>query len=212
MANIVKVRIAFKGTENDINAIYNAVASENNDFDFNKVIPIPAELAELDSYEKLVAVADERAKELDSKYGYHNPYEWCEEHWGTKDNNRSEEVFGDTWAFEDECYLATSDGFPYPVLAELSKQFPNVEMDFIFADEDAGSNAGKGTFRNGEVVTGEYHLPDDSKESCEIFVELNPEYDCSIEKNGDGTFYVEILDTDEGEWDEDDEEWDEDED
>lgn len=80
MANIVKVRIAFKGTENDINAIYNAVASENNDFDFNKVIPCPAELAELDTYEKLVAVTDERAKELDSKYGYHNPYEWCEEH------------------------------------------------------------------------------------------------------------------------------------
>lgn len=105
MANIVKVRIAFKGTENDINAIYNAVASENNDFDFNKVIPIPAELAELDTYEKLVAVTDERTKELDSKYGYHNPYEWCEEHWGTKDNNRSEEVFGDTWTFEDECSI-----------------------------------------------------------------------------------------------------------
>lgn len=206
MANIIRVRIALKGTKSDIDAMYAKVANENNEFDFNAIIPCPAELAELEFTNKFLRISKEKSAELESKYGFSNPYMWRMEHWGTKDNNRSEEVLGRTWIFDDEVELATSDCFPYPVLAELSKQFPNVDMDFIFADEDAGHNAGKGTFRNGEVVTGEYYLPDDSKEACEAFVSLHREYFCQIFENEDGTFYVYILDEDDCDEDEDEEE------
>ena len=43
MANIIRVRIALKGTKSDIDAMYAKVATENNDFDFNAIIPCPAE-------------------------------------------------------------------------------------------------------------------------------------------------------------------------
>lgn len=208
MANIIRVRIALKGTQSDIDAMYAKVATENNEFDFNAIIPCPAELAEFEDTKKLLGMSKEKSAELVSKYGFSSPYLWRMEHWGTKDNNRSEEVMGGAWFSEDIVELATSDCFPYPVLAELSKQFPNVDMDFIFADEDAGCNAGNGSFRNGEVVTGEYRLPDNSEEACRAYASLYWEYDCEVCEKEDGTFYVEFLN---GEDCEDDEEEDEEE-
>lgn len=211
MANIIRVCIALKGTKSDIDAMYAKVATENNDFDFNAIIPCPAELSEFEDTTKLLGMSKEKSAELVSKYGFSNPYMWRMEHWGTKDNNRSEEVLDGTWFFEDEVELATSDCFPYPVLAELSKQFPNVDMDFIFADEDAGCNTGKGTFRNGEVITGEYHLPDDSEEACETYILLHPECEYRIVEEEDGAFRVERYDDDDWEYtedeDEDEEDW-----
>ena len=147
MANIIRVRIALKGTQCDIDPMYAKVATENNEFDFNAIIPCPAELAEFEDTKKLLGMSKEKSAELVSKYGFSSPYLWRMEHWGTKDNNRSEEVMGGAWFSEDIVELATSDCFPYPVLAELSKQFPNVDMDFIFADEDAGCNAGNGVLK-----------------------------------------------------------------
>lgn len=211
MANIIRVRIALKGTQSDIDAMYAKVATENNEFDFNAIIPCPAELAEFEDTKKLLGMSKEKSAELVSKYGFSSPYLWRMEHWGTKDNNRSEEVMGGAWFSEDIVELATSDCFPYPVLAELSKQFPNVDMDFIFADEDAGCNAGNGSFRNGEVVTGEYRLPDNSEEACRAYTSLYWEYDCEVCENEDGTFYVDFLNgedcEDDEEEDEEEEEW-----
>lgn len=211
MANIIRVRIALKGTQSDIDAMYAKVATKNNEFDFNAIIPCPAELAEFEDTKKLLGMSKEKSAELVSKYGFSNPYMWRMEHWGTKDNNRSEEVLGGAWFSEDIVELATSDCYPYPVLAELSKQFPNVDMDFIFADEDAGCNAGNGTFRNGEVVTGEYRLPDNSEEACRAYASLYWEYDCEICEREDGTFYVDVLNgedcEDDEEEDEEEEEW-----
>ena len=82
-------------------------------------------------------------------------------------------------------------------------------MDFIFADEDAGCNTGKGTFRNGEVITGEYHLPDDSEEACETYILLHPECEYRIVEDKDGAFHVERYDEDDWEYteDEEEEEW-----
>lgn len=211
MANIIRVRIALKGTQSDIDAMYAKVATKNNEFDFNAIIPCPAELAEFEDTKKLLGMSKEKSAELVSKYGFSSPYLWRMEHWGTKDNNRSEEVMGGAWFSEDIVELATSDCFPYPVLAELSKQFPNVDMDFIFADEDAGCNAGNGTFRNGEVVTGEYRLPDNSEEACRAYASLYWEHDCEICEREDGTFYVDFLNgedcEDDEEEDEEEEEW-----
>lgn len=185
MANIIKARISLNGAESDIRAINEKIGEE---FDFNAVIPCPAELAELKTYEQLKSVGEERSRELKAKYGYDNPYEWRMEHWNTKDGNRAEEVFGETHPYDDWYFLATSDGFPYPVIEELSKQFPAVRIEFVFADEERGYHAGKGEYLNGVLTGGD--LEDESEEANGVWDELNPDAD---------------------EWDEDEEDWDEEE-
>ena len=63
MANIIRVRIALKGTQSDIDAMYAKVATENNEFDFNAIIPCPAELAEFEDTKKLLGMSKEKSAE-----------------------------------------------------------------------------------------------------------------------------------------------------
>ena len=85
-----------------------------------------------------------------AEYGHPTWYGWSRMNWGTKWN----------------CYDVEGDGlgnysfntawcFAYPVIERLSQMFPELEIEFAYADEDCGCNTGCGTFRNGELIGGE---------------------------------------------------------
>lgn len=71
------------------------------------------------------------------------PSDWAREHWGTKQNTiRSFEIEGGV-------QFQTVWTPPYPVIEALARRFPSERIDFLWADEDIGSNFGHRIFIDG---------------------------------------------------------------
>ena len=89
------------------------------------------------------------------EYGYPSWYRWSIDNWGTKWN--ACEPF---WTCENILEFQTAWTFPMPVIKRLAQmiaeQIPDVSIEFFYADEDAGSNTGYGSFYNGEIVSETY--------------------------------------------------------
>ena len=99
------------------------------------------------------------------KYGYPTWYEWCSKNWGTKWNAYDIEDSD----LPNSITFNTAWRFPYPVIQKLSEIFPDVTIEFVYADEDCGSNTGCGEFKAGELVNSEF--PDtDSKRAYELYI------------------------------------------
>ena len=89
-------------------------------------------------------------------------YEWCNKNWGTKwpaycqtQINSNTIEFQTAWA-----------GVP-ELLRTLSEKFPEVTLEYEFADEDYGHNVGEYTFKVGDIEN--ENLPDDgSPEALKI--------------------------------------------
>ena len=80
-----------------IKKIVSLVKSDNNDFDFNKIIPMPFELKDTTAPTRIVSdteyqinsergITESMSKELIEKFGCDNWYDWCIRNWGTKWN------------------------------------------------------------------------------------------------------------------------------
>lgn len=79
-------------------------------------------------------------------------YNWCVKHWGTKWNAyENEQIDADTITFE------TAWSAPEPVIAQLAKMYPDIEIEHWWADEDMGANTGYTKYINGELVNSIYH-------------------------------------------------------
>ena len=66
----------------------------------------------------------------------------------------------------------------------LSEIFPDVEFQYAYADEDLGSNVGKGTIRNGET---DMTFPDNgSNEAFEIVFFVKPGLEEYLELTDEG--------------------------
>ena len=115
-----------------------------------------------------------------AKYEYPNWYSFHIGKWGTKWNAYGSNVRnGDTLEYE------TANGYPEPVLIELSKKWPDVEFDLMAADEDIGSYTIKGTFKNGEFDGIREHR---TPKAFDIAFELFPEYKEEFHQLKDGTW------------------------
>lgn len=80
------------------------------------------------------------------KYGAPTWYEWCMEHWGTKWPALDAVVAGNIIRFN------TAWSRAMPVVEKLAKMFPDITIEYSWADEDMGSNAGMAKFEHGELV------------------------------------------------------------
>lgn len=222
MPNWVSTSINVVGTNDEIKKVTEFVKSEESDFDFNKVIPMPEELNITDcsrgktgeEYLRAIAIpADKRTdKDLEvinrfkkfeaenpdsakealelgqkyidnvEKYGFRTWYDWRRYNWGTKWNA------SDAWANDGlgGCFgFNTAWCFCEPVIQRLSELFPEVSIDFVFADEDAGCNTGRGTYKAGELVSEDF--PDDGTDAAyEIFLETHIEYEDILYKDENG--------------------------
>lgn len=79
-------------------------------------------------------------------------YDWCIKHWGTKWNAyENEQINSDTITFE------TAWSAPEPIIAQLAKMYPDIEIEHWWADEDMGSNTGYAKYVGGEQSEVVYH-------------------------------------------------------
>ena len=104
-----------------------------------------------------------------AKYGYKDWYDWkCANH-GTKWGACETEVNDNVVTFD------TAWSFPHPVIKKLSEMFPDVVFEYIYADEDCGSNCSKGTYKNGEEGDDNEYPDTGSNRAYEIYLEVHPE-------------------------------------
>ncbi len=122
------------------------------------------------------------------KYGYICWYDWAIENWGTKWNAY------DCEKESDNVYVFDTAWSPVPSLIKMmSKEFPNVVIDYMFSDEDTGSNCGNIIFKNDTIIDEE--LPENgTKRAYEIAFELRPHYKEYYKLVGDNYVYVDEED------------------
>lgn len=196
MPNYISNRVTIVGNEESVKKVVEFVKGEDGAFEFNKVIPMPESLdidsnsdgktameylsrengKWVDAGSVMKDWSDERRKAalhlgaeyLDNliKYGSPTWYEWRITHWGTKWN-----AVGAKYCGEGLFMFDTAWNFPEPVLRKLSELFPEVEIDFIYADEDYGYNTGRGTIKNGEIEA--YYPEGGSDDAMALYFETH---------------------------------------
>lgn len=83
------------------------------------------------------------------EYGHVSWYEWCIDKWGTK-WNACESTIGNDYLEFDTAWDA-----PIPIIAELSRRFPELIFCLEWSDEDLGHNCGRIEYKGGEIVANE---------------------------------------------------------
>jgi hypothetical protein len=121
--------------------------TEDSPFDFNVLIPYPEPYKSLDDAAREAEKRGVKWADL-PKDGYNSGgYEWCNANWGTKWNAYDIAFDYDTVSFQ------TAWSTPEPIWQELSKRFPDMQLEVEYADEDRGANCGRLVYRNGELKT-----------------------------------------------------------
>ena len=90
-------------------------------------------------------------------------YYWLIENWGTKWNAV------DAQSTEDGFIFDTAWSAPLPVIKKLSENFPSIEFNLTWADEDAEQNCGLIVYKNGVEI--QWYYPDRAEEVAELYEE-----------------------------------------
>ena len=150
-------QVTFTGTSGDIENLVAQLESEKSHFDFNKVIPMPLELAtiaspvtafktkvEVDEYNAKrpkfeddfivgKAITHAKHKALLKKYGHAEWYNWSIDTWGCKWNNGDEVGISDNSENGHVSYdFDTPWGPPEGIYEALRKQFPEVTISWFY--------------------------------------------------------------------------------
>lgn len=80
--------------------------------------------------------------------GYLHSMDFARKVWGTKWNACEQLIKAD----EGFAKIETAWNYPYGVLIEVSKRFPDDLIDVVFADEDIGSNCGAFVLKDGVII------------------------------------------------------------
>lgn len=129
-------------------------------FDFNEIIPMPEELKDKTRSYPSWEAEEKQDKELVSKYGADNWYDWSVKNWGTKWNTGSCKKTG-----VNSVEFDTAWSTPEPAMFELSRKY-HTRVEVYYADEDLGNNCGHYVYNDGEIVEDEVG---DFELACEIW-------------------------------------------
>lgn len=102
----------------------------------------------------------------EQKYGVATWHDFCTVHWGSKWNAYQTEIIED-----NTIEFNTAWSNVKPVVHALSEKFPDIEMNYQWADEDIGCNVGDVTFKDGECID-EISFQSNSKEAFEFAAEM----------------------------------------
>ena len=133
----------------DKNALYYYLMTTGNEGMVDKLFDYP-QFYSMDEYkdktEKELSdykVLGEKLFNIALQYGAINWYDWRIRNWGTKWNAYETDI--------DSCgngcvvlYFQTANHGVIPVVEKLVEMFPNLEFDYMYADEDFPSNCGEG--------------------------------------------------------------------
>ena len=123
MPNWVRNKVWFTGTEKDVKALREFVTSEECEFDFNKIVPIPACAEDVLS--------------------------WCQTKWSTKWNAQNVVWEGDefvsfdtAWSYPEEIFFELAERFPaVKIYVQFADEFIGQNCgEAGFNDEKVGSN------------------------------------------------------------------------
>jgi hypothetical protein len=190
MPNYVSNIVTLVGSDEQVMKVVDFINSDYGVFDFNKIVPMPETFSKYDTTnhpggrglnvgspiswrddspivtEELIEEYKQATKEQEEKYGVVGWYDWNVKFWGTKWNACGAESSGYGRFTFDTAWSA-----PLPVLVALSKLFPEVEIQIVYADEDSGYNTGQGTIQNGKPMM--YYPEDGSDEAMELYFETH---------------------------------------
>lgn len=158
MPNYIRNRLIINGSKEEIEEVKNFLRTDDEegslDMDFRNITPIP----------KWVYQGN-LGKREEEKYGKENCwYDWCCKNWGTKWNACSATTYGNVIEFETAWC-----GVP-ELMQKLAMIFPNIEFEYMYADEDIGNNAGHFDFKDTDV--NDYSIENCSKEAYELAFDL----------------------------------------
>lgn len=80
------------------------------------------------------------------KYGHTTWYDWCVANWGTK-WNAMDSFFID----ENTIEFDTAWDCSLPIIKKISEMYPEIQIEYWWADEDIGNNTGYGQFFNSKM-------------------------------------------------------------
>ena len=180
MPNWVRNKMILDGDQNTVTAVLFAIKNEEvgiGSIDFNKIIPMPAELnIECSSRtthgcemvaKYYAALADGRDTSEYGKYASEHPDEWelGKKAFDNKARYGYESWYDwcvakwgtkwnannvDTACTEDSIVFDTAWSAPIEVVQRLSEMFPDLYIELQYADEDLGRNCGMIEFHDGE--------------------------------------------------------------
>ncbi|MCM3704033.1 hypothetical protein [Paenibacillus macerans] len=167
MPNHITNKVKIIGTEEQVNEVLEFIKNDELDvgtIDFNKITPMP----------KWVYGNSPDIYGISSKdemwWGEDNTsLGWARKHWGTKWNAYGQP---DERSSKDTVYFKTAwNGVPN-LIQKIAWIFPEIEIEYSFADEDLGSsNCGIYRFKYDEVEE-EIHYLSRSKEAYELAFDL----------------------------------------
>lgn len=145
-------------------------------FDFNALIPMPAELNLTDDSK------DDQIASNISKYGYRDWYAWSLANWGTKWNSQETRI---DWE-NREIFFQTANSEPTPIIFALHTRFPDAGFEWNFADSKYGCGVGVIRASGGKIAGSE---PEASSSAAhEIYVKCWGESDC-LYQDDDGKWH-----------------------
>lgn len=166
MPNNVTNKLKILGSKKDVKALLDFIQMEElgkGTIDFNKITPMPL---------WVYGSQDERGITLEDEQQWGKDYTklaWSNNNWGTKWNAYQQP---DQRATEDTIYFQTAWNDVAELIFKLGWIFPNVTLEYSFANEDKGSSkCGSYRFKNSEILeTIKYKKQ--SKEAYEIAFNL----------------------------------------
>lgn len=106
------------------------------------------------------------------RFGAATWYDWCQKNWGTKWSAYETRLFdADTLTF------TSANTPPEPVLARLSKMYPDVEIEHWWASVSCGENTGYAKYSGGKLVES-VSYDDYSPDACDTYVICWGETEC----------------------------------
>lgn len=192
MPNHVQNILTIKGHKNHVEPMLNHLKDGDEEFSFNRIIPMPDELRGTRSparivseaeYEKLQyqknfreehpmfsdkgEITQKMSDDWIERFGADNWYDWCVTHWGTKWGAYDVEVCDlnhlGGGQVEVIVRFQTAWSSGAHALAHLAEQYPTIDFYLLYADEDCGSNTGEVWWKNG--FTNDSNIPDYSMEN-----------------------------------------------
>jgi len=191
MPNHVTNEVTFLGSKSRIKELREKCKGDKSPFSFQAFCPMPNELQGTSSPAKIVTekelqewkdkvakgelselekeyrpITKSEQKELISKYGFDNWYDWHLENWGTKWDCYDHRGEGDDGFIIFETAWST----PMLALGKLSRMFDDITIEVKYADEDFGSNVGTYTLQDGKIV--DIYQPEYGKDSIKLAMDI----------------------------------------
>lgn len=138
MPNYCYNSLSISGSNETLKKIYNLVHSDDNEFDFEKIIPMPDYI-----FRGSLGAEEEKI------YGKNNWYDWSIEHWGTKWNSCDAHC---DWSPDFLEYDFETAWSPCePVIKALATMFPDTKIFYNYS-EGGMCFLGKQEFENGRMT------------------------------------------------------------